>query len=41
MLFDYIETFYNPARLHSSLGFLAPAQFETLFSQRSSAQKTT
>ena len=28
LLFDYIETFYNPARLHSSLGFKSPISFE-------------
>ncbi len=28
MIFDYIETFYNPTRLHSSLGYLSPLQFE-------------
>lgn len=28
MIFDYIETFYNPLRRHSSLGYLSPAQFE-------------
>lgn len=28
MVFDYIETFYNPIRLHSSLGFKSPANFE-------------
>ena len=28
MVFDYIETFYNPVRLHSSLGFQSPACFE-------------
>jgi putative transposase len=26
--FDYIETFYNPRRRHSTLGYLAPAEFE-------------
>jgi transposase InsO family protein len=28
IVFDYIETFYNPTRLHSSLGFLSPVVFE-------------
>lgn len=41
MLFDYIETFYNPRRLHSSLRFLAPTQFERLFNQPSPLQKVT
>jgi putative transposase len=27
-VFDYIETFYNPARRHSSLGYLSPVAFE-------------
>ena len=27
-VFDYIETFYNTVPLHSSLGYLSPAQFE-------------
>jgi transposase InsO family protein len=27
-LFDYIETFYNPTRRHSSLGYLSPVAFE-------------
>ena len=28
IVFHYIETFYNPARRHSSLGYLSPAAFE-------------
>ena len=32
MIFDYIETFYNPVRRHSSLGFLSPIAFENLHS---------
>ena len=28
MIFDYIETFYNPPRRHSALGYRSPAQFE-------------
>jgi transposase InsO family protein len=29
VVFDYIETFYNPTRRHSSLGYLSPVAFET------------
>ncbi len=29
-VFDYIETFYNPRRRHSSLGYLSPRDFEKL-----------
>ena len=28
-IFDYIETFYNRTRIHSSLNFLSPLDFET------------
>jgi transposase InsO family protein len=27
-VFDFIEIFYNRQRLHSSLGFLTPAEYE-------------
>ncbi len=27
-VFDYVETFYNPTRRHSSLGYLSPVAFE-------------
>ncbi len=29
-IFDYIETFYNPKRRHSSLGYLSPVAFEKI-----------
>jgi len=30
VVFDYIETFYNPTRRHSSLDYLSPVAFEKL-----------
>jgi len=33
-LFDYMEVFYNRERLHSSLGYLSPYEFEKLHGQR-------
>ena len=30
-IFRYIEGFYNPVMLHSTLGYLSPVEFETKF----------
>ena len=29
LLFDYVEVFYNRKRMHSSLGYVSPAEFES------------
>lgn len=29
-IYDYIEVFYNPIRVHSSIGYLSPDEFENL-----------
>jgi putative transposase len=29
-VFDYIETFYNPLRLHSTLDYLSPVDYEKM-----------
>lgn len=36
MIFDYIETFYNKRRKHSSLGMKSPEQFEALLAKNPS-----
>jgi putative transposase len=33
-IFDYVETFYNPKRLHSTLDYLSPKDFETAYDQQ-------
>jgi putative transposase len=30
-IFDFIETFYNPHRRHSTLGYVSPMEFEMTF----------
>ena len=32
-IFDYIESFYNRTRLHSSLGYKSPLNYESSLSQ--------
>ncbi|MFT5277511.1 MAG: putative transposase, partial [Granulosicoccus sp.] len=34
-LFDYIEMFYNPTRLHSHLGYVSPNEYENTYSKAS------
>jgi len=36
-LFDYIEVFYNQTRMHSSLGYASPAEFERAITTRAAA----
>ena len=33
-VFDYIESFYNPIRSHSALGYLSPDEHEAAYHQR-------
>jgi transposase InsO family protein len=32
--FEYIETYYNPVRRHSSLGYRSPAEHEQAFYEK-------
>jgi len=33
-IFEYIEVFYNRERLHSSLGYCSPEEYETLMLEK-------
>ncbi len=37
-VFDFVEVFYNRQRLHSSLGYLSPAEYEAKIQQHMTAQ---
>lgn len=39
--FEYIEVFYNRRRLHTSLGFHSPEEFEIIHQQRSDQDRVT
>ncbi len=36
-VFDYIETFYNPIRLHSTLDYRSPVDYEKMKEQEQAA----
>jgi putative transposase len=36
-VFDYIETFYNPIRLHSTLGYRSPVEYEKMMKEQKAA----
>jgi len=38
-IFDYVEIFYNKQRLHSTLNYMTPEEFETLNQKEEKKQK--
>jgi putative transposase len=36
-VFEYIETFYNPLRLHSTLDYLSPVAYERMNEEQEAA----
>lgn len=39
LIFEYIETFYNPTRIHGSIGYVSPSQYEKEFKKENKNQK--
>lgn len=37
VVLDFIEVFYHQKRLHSAIGYVSPAEFEELFTERAAA----
>lgn len=40
VIFDYIEGFYNPKRIHSSIGYHSPVEFEKIYYNSKKEGKT-
>ncbi len=39
LIFEYIETFYNPTRIHGLIGYVSPSQYEKNFEKENKSQK--